>query len=185
MIFACDERYSLAEILEEEVRVTQLTHHLLTTVAVPSQVIQYVLMSLGFKDFEKKEMFQLLSNLCMHEMWKNGSELSYFALAFSALLIYFELRHATQYLRQMVLLIHNEWESDFKYLCGEISLARKRLIEGGQQLTNDQQCRASLRFMGKYSFEQIYLDIVEPVPKGSSVKTANKSIIVEANLQIE
>ena len=82
------DQYSVEKFIKFEIYVAKLTMHIFTNAVTPSEVASYILMSMGIVPDDK--MLQFIQNLCLHELWQNGSEASPFALALAAIMVYFE-----------------------------------------------------------------------------------------------
>jgi len=168
-LYFSGDQYSTEKFIKFEVHVAKLTMHLFANVVTPSETANYILLSVGIVPDDK--MLQFIQNLCLHELWQNGSESSPFALAFAAVLVYFEQLNHHEAIRQLILTVHFNWESDFQKFYQEISLIRQRLISSARFLTNDQNCIERFNRMLQHTFEDVVSFILEAAfesPSGNS-----------------
>lgn len=160
----------MEKFIKFEVYVAKLTMHLFPNVVTPSEIANYILLSLGILPDEK--MLQFIHNLCLHELWQNGSSASPFALAFSSVLVYFEQINHHEAIRKMILIVHFDWEPEFRKLYQGISLLRQRLISNARFLTTDQTCIERFNRMLQHAFEDVVSCVLEAAfesPSGNSI----------------
>lgn len=176
LLYFAGGEHSPEEYCELEVWVVTQTAHSFGSVLHPSEICTYVLLSLGISQRDEK-MLQFMNNLCLHERWKNGSELSAFALGFSAVLVYFEQLNHVEVVSKMISLIFVQWEEGFRHVYPEVSVARSRLVDSARCLTNDQQCIERFNFMVTYSFEELVSYIAENSVEIDSKNSENSFIL--------
>ncbi len=123
-------------------------------IITPSEISSYIL-SCVQDTTNCKKMTHFINNLCLHDLWKNGSDLPYFALAFGAVFVFFEQMNNAEKIRRLVLLLNFDWRDSFKKLSFEVSIARARLVDSARFLTTDCHCIARFEQMMRYTFEDI------------------------------
>jgi hypothetical protein len=91
----------------------------------------------------------------MFELCKHGSIASYFSLAFSALVIFFEQLSKIEVVFEMVTFLFSEINFLPLIMITEISSVRKRLLINAMKMTPEEQTIARFATMMSYSFEDI------------------------------
>jgi hypothetical protein len=158
-LYATGEKYTIKQFIQKEINILNHSVHILSDFVTPSEACNYLLSSLEVNPDEK--MLQFINNLCLHEMWKSGKNLSSFALTYSAVLVYYEQMNHLPMIKRLVTMVHDDWEDDFRELYPEISELRSRIIDSARFLTSDNQCIARFNDMLQYSLREIMFYVFE------------------------
>jgi hypothetical protein len=106
-------------------------------------------------------MLKFVQNLCHHEMWENGTGVSFLALAYGALFVFYEqMGDLPQVVRllQFLLLFENHSIN----IIPELSTIRQKLIQNAAKLTNSADLITRLDAMSKYDFHDILRQVQVP-----------------------
>jgi hypothetical protein len=176
-LYAAGERYSVSQFIQKEISIVNMTIHLLGEVVTPSEICNYFILYLGVSLDEK--MLQFTNNLCLHEMWKTGNTFSFFSIAYSSLLIYYEQLNHLEMIENIVKMVHNDWEEDYREVYPEICMVRHRLIDSARFLTVDDQCIARFNHMYQYSLKEIFHFVFDSPFESAPVNAENSLTLGE------
>lgn len=152
-------QHSLRKFYETEVLVVSQASNLMSQIIFPSEIIQYILISIGMFNNDSI-VLQFVSNLCRHEIWENGNGTSYFVMAYCAIFIFFEQMGDLPKIIQLLKLL-NRLENENVALTPEVALVRQKLIRNAVRLTNSEELILRLKTMLKHDFFAIVQHVNE------------------------
>lgn len=154
LLQSIDDRFTIEEFVEEEIRVVQLICPCDFVNLTPSSICEEILTREGIKRKLNEELVQFVGNFTMFAMWKDALDTPVYDLTVIALMIFFELKNDRLGLVKVFKFMNSIFQ-DQKVCMAGLEKLRKKFLINIKSLSNQLDILSSLNKMEKYGLKDV------------------------------